>query len=146
MAKSKFIKDFKDFAIKGNAVQLAVGVIIGSAFGKIVSSVVDDIIMPPLGWLIGGADFTDLKVKLPPNPLNPGVEVTINYGNFIQAAVVFLIVAFSVFLLIKGISALSRTHKEEEKAAPPAEPTKEEQLLSEIRDLLSSQQNSQNDK
>ena len=74
MAKSKFIKDFKEFAIKGNAVQLAVGVIIGSAFGKIVSSIVDDIIMPPLGWLIGGVDFTDLKIKLPQNPLNPDVH------------------------------------------------------------------------
>ena len=108
MTKTKFIKDFKEFAIKGNAVQLAVGVIIGSAFGKIVSSIVDDIIMPPLGWLIGGVDFTDLKIKLPQNPLNPDVQVTINYGNFIQATIVFIIVAFCVFLLVKGMAALSR--------------------------------------
>ena len=136
MAKSKFIKDFKEFAIKGNAVQLAVGVIIGSAFGKIVSSIVDDIIMPPLGWLIGGVDFTDLKIKLPQNPLNPDVQVTINYGNFIQATIVFIIVAFCVFLLVKGMAALSRSNKEEEKPKAAPAPSKEEVLLTEIRDLL----------
>lgn len=139
MAKSKFIKDFKEFAIKGNAVQLAVGVIIGSAFGKIVSSIVDDIIMPPLGWLIGGVDFTDLKIKLPQNPLNPDVQVTVNYGNFIQAAIVFLIVAFCVFLLVKGMAALSRSNKEEEKPKAAPAPSKEEVLLTEIRDLLREQ-------
>ena len=139
MAKSKFIKDFKEFAIKGNAVQLAVGVIIGSAFGKIVSSIVDDIIMPPLGWLIGGVDFTDLKIKLPQNPLNPDVQVTINYGNFIQAAIVFIIVAFCVFLLVKGMAALSRSNKEEEKPKAAPAPSKEEVLLTEIRDLLREQ-------
>ena len=125
MTKTKFIKDFKEFAIKGNAVQLAVGVIIGSAFGKIVSSIVDDIIMPPLGWLIGGVDFTDLKIKLPQNPLNPDVQVTVNYGNFIQAAIVFLIVAFCVFLLVKGMAALSRSNKEEEKPKAAPAPSKE---------------------
>lgn len=139
MAKSKFIKDFKEFAIKGNAVQLAVGVIIGSAFGKIVSSIVDDIIMPPLGWLIGGVDFTDLKIKLPQNPLNPDVQVTINYGNFIQATIVFIIVAFCVFLLVKGMAALSRSNKEEEKPKAAPAPSKEEVLLTEIRDLLRKQ-------
>lgn len=139
MAKSKFIKDFKEFAIKGNAVQLAVGVIIGSAFGKIVSSIVDDIIMPPLGWLIGGVDFTDLKIKLPQNPLNPDVQVTINYGNFIQATIVFIIVAFCVFLLVKGMAALSRSNKEEEKPKAAPAPLKEEVLLTEIRDLLREQ-------
>lgn len=139
MAKSKFIKDFKEFAIKGNAVQLAVGVIIGSAFGKIVSSIVDDIIMPPLGWLIGGVDFTDLKIKLPQNPLNPDVQVTINYGNFIQATIVFIIVAFCVFLLVKGMAALSRSNKEEEKSKAAPAPSKEEVLLTEIRDLLREQ-------
>lgn len=136
MAKSKFIKDFKEFAIKGNAVQLAVGVIIGSAFGKIVSSIVDDIIMPPLGWLIGGVDFTDLKIKLPQNPLTPDVQVTVNYGNFIQAAIVFLIVAFCVFLLVKGMAMLTRPGKDDNKPAAPAQPSKEELLLTEIRDLL----------
>lgn len=139
MAKSKFIKDFKEFAIKGNAVQLAVGVIIGSAFGKIVSSIVDDIIMPPLGWLIGGVDFTDLKIKLPQNPLNPDVQVTINYGNFIQATIVFIIVAFCVFLLVKGMAVLSRSNKEEEKPKAAPAPSKEEVLLTEIRDLLREQ-------
>ena len=139
MAKSKFIKDFKEFAIKGNAVQLAVGVIIGSAFGKIVSSIVDDIIMPPLGWLIGGVDFTDLKIKLPQNPLNPDVQVTINNGNFIQATIVFIIVAFCVFLLVKGMAALSRSNKEEEKPKAAPAPSKEEVLLTEIRDLLREQ-------
>ena len=139
MAKSKFIKDFKEFAIKGNAVQLAVGVIIGSAFGKIVSSIVDDIIMPPLGWLIGGVDFTDLKIKLPQNPLNPDVQVTINYGNFIQATIVFIIVAFCVFLLVKGMAALSSSNKEEEKPKAAPAPSKEEVLLTEIRDLLREQ-------
>lgn len=139
MAKSKFIKDFKEFAIKGNAVQLAVGVIIGSAFGKIVSSIVDDIIMPPLGWLIGGVDFTDLKIKLPQNPLNPDVQVTINYGNFIQATIVFIIVAFCVFLLVKGMATLSRSNKEEEKPKAAPAPSKEEVLLTEIRDLLREQ-------
>lgn len=139
MAKSKFIKDFKEFAIKGNAVQLAVGVIIGSAFGKIVSSIVDDIIMPPLGWLIGGVDFTDLKIKLPQNPLNPDVQVTVNYGNFIQATIVFIIVAFCVFLLVKGMAALSRSNKEEEKPKAAPAPSKEEVLLTEIRDLLREQ-------
>lgn len=139
MTKTKFIKDFKEFAIKGNAVQLAVGVIIGSAFGKIVSSIVDDIIMPPLGWLIGGVDFTDLKIKLPQNPLNPDVQVTINYGNFIQATIVFIIVAFCVFLLVKGMAALSRSNKEEEKPKAAPAPSKEEVLLTEIRDLLREQ-------
>ena len=139
MTKTKFIKDFKEFAIKGNAVQLAVGVIIGSAFGKIVSSIVDDIIMPPLGWLIGGVDFTDLKIKLPQNPLNPDVQVTINYGNFIQATIVFIIVAFCVFLLVKGMAALSRSNKEEKKPKAAPAPSKEEVLLTEIRDLLREQ-------
>ena len=139
MTKTKFIKDFKEFAIKGNAVQLAVGVIIGSAFGKIVSSIVDDIIMPPLGWLIGGVDFTDLKIKLPQNPLNPDVQVTINYGNFIQATIMFIIVAFCVFLLVKGMAALSRSNKEEEKPKAAPAPSKEEVLLTEIRDLLREQ-------
>ena len=139
MTKTKFIKDFKEFAFKGNAVQLAVGVVIGSAFGIIVSSIVDDIIMPPLGWLIGGVDFTDLKIKLPQNPLNPDVQVTINYGNFIQATIVFIIVAFCVFLLVKGMAALSRSNKEEEKPKAAPAPSKEEVLLTEIRDLLREQ-------
>ena len=132
---SKFIKEFKEFAVKGNAVDMAVGVIIGAAFGKIVSSIVSDIIMPPIGWLIGGMDFTDLKVKLPVNPINPEVSATINYGVFVQTVIEFVIIAFCVFLLVKGINIMARTKKDETPAAPPA-PSKEELLLTEIRDIL----------
>jgi large conductance mechanosensitive channel len=134
-----FFKEFKDFAMRGNVMDMAVGVIIGGAFGKIVSSLVNDIIMPPIGWLIGGINFTELSVKLPVNPLTPEQDpVTINYGAFLQTTLDFLIVAFCIFLLIKGINKLSDLKKkEEEEAAPaaPAGPTQEE-LLTEIRDLL----------
>ena len=134
-----FIKEFKDFAMRGNVMDMAVGVIIGGAFGKIVSSLVNDLIMPPIGWLIGGINFSELSVKLPVNPLTPEQDpVTINYGAFLQTTLDFLIVAFCIFLLIKGINKLSdRKKKEEEEAAPaaPAGPTQEE-LLTEIRDLL----------
>ena len=135
----KFINEFKEFAVKGNAVDMAVGVIIGAAFGKIVSSIVDDIIMPPIGWLIGGVNFTDLKFKLP--SIDMGLEklapATINYGNFIQTLLNFIIIAFCVFLLVKGINKLANKKKDEPAAptAPPA-PSKEEILLAEIRDLL----------
>lgn len=131
----KMIQDFKDFAVKGNAIDMAVGVIIGGAFGKIVSSIVDDIIMPPIGWLIGGIDFKDLSLKLPVNPLNEGAEpVSINWGNFVQETLDFIIIAFCVFLLVKLINSF----KKKEAPAPvvPAEPTPEEKLLTEIRDLL----------
>ena len=137
----KLIQEFKDFAVKGNAVDMAVGVIIGGAFGKIVTSIVDDIIMPPIGWLIGGVNFSDLKVTLPQVEI-PGLEklapATINYGNFIQTLIDFVIIALCVFLLVKGITKLTRKKKEEEAATPPTppEPTKEEVLLTEIRDLL----------
>ncbi len=129
------IQEFKDFAVKGNAIDMAVGVIIGGAFGKIVSSIVDDIIMPPIGWLIGGIDFKDLSLKLPVNPLNEGAEpVSINWGNFVQETLDFIIIAFCVFLLVKLINSF----KKKEVPAPvvPAEPTPEEKLLTEIRDLL----------
>lgn len=132
---SKFIKEFKEFAVKGNAIDMAVGVIIGAAFGKIVSSIVSDIIMPPIGWLIGGMDFVDLKVKLPVNPINPEVSATINYGVFVQTVIEFVIIAFCVFLLVKGINIMARKKKDETPAAPPA-PSKEELLLTEIRDIL----------
>lgn len=132
---SKFIKEFKEFAVKGNAIDMAVGVIIGAAFGKIVSSIVSDIIMPPIGWLIGGMDFTDLKVKLPVNPINPEVSATINYGVFVQTIIEFVIIVFCVFLLVKGINIMARKKKDETPAAPPA-PSKEELLLTEIRDIL----------
>ena len=135
----KFINEFKEFAVKGNAVDMAVGVIIGGAFGKIVSSIVDDIIMPPIGWLIGGVKFTDLKFTLP--QIDLGVEklapVTINYGNFIQTCFDFIIIAFCVFLLVKGINRLARKKDVPAKEEPKApEPTNEEKLLAEIRDLL----------
>ena len=132
---SKFIKEFKEFAVKGNAIDMAVGVIIGAAFGKIVSSIVSDIIMPPIGWLIGGMDFTDLKVKLPVNHINPEVSATINYGVFVQTVIEFVIIVFCVFLLVKGINIMARKKKDETPAAPPA-PSKEELLLTEIRDIL----------
>lgn len=132
---SKFIKEFKEFAVKGNAIDMAVGVIIGAAFGKIVSSIVSDIIMPPIGWLIGGVDFTDLKFTLPVNPLSPEIKATINYGTFVQTIIEFVIIAFCVFILVKAINTLAKKKKEETPVAPPA-PTKEEILLTEIRDLL----------
>lgn len=135
----KLLNEFKEFAVKGNAVDMAVGVIIGGAFGKIVTSIVNDIIMPPIGWLIGGVNFSELKITLPAMDL--GLEqtqvATINYGAFLQTLIDFIIVAFCVFLMVKAINKMSRKKKEEEAApaAPPA-PTKEEQLLTEIRDLL----------
>lgn len=134
----KFINEFKEFAVKGNAVDMAVGVIIGGAFGKIVSSIVNDIIMPPIGWLIGGVNFTDLKVTLP--TVHVGEEemkaATINYGNFLQTCIDFFIIAFCVFLLVKGINHLARKKKEEPTTPAPPAPSKEEVLLTEIRDIL----------
>lgn len=136
----KFINEFKEFAVKGNAVDMAVGVIIGGAFGKIISSIVDDLIMPPIGWLIGGVNFTDLKFTLP--SVDVGLEklqpATINYGNFLQTAFDFIIIAFCVFMLVKVINKLARKKNEEAKEETPAAPvpTKEELLLTEIRDLL----------
>lgn len=136
-----FIQDFKAFVLKGNVVDMAVGVIIGGAFGKIVTSIVNNIIMPPIGVLTGGMDFTDLKLVLK-DAVKEGDQVvseavTLNYGQFIQDVVDFLIIAFCIFLMVKGIAALSR--KKEEKPAEPApapEPSAEEKLLTEIRDLL----------
>ena len=137
MAKSTFLQDFKAFAIKGNAIDMAVGVIIGGAFGKIVSSIVNDLIMPPIGWLIGGVDFKDLTIKLPA-VIEGQSEVTINYGNFIQTVLDFLIVAFCVFMLVRAIQSLKKKEAEPEAPAAPAAPTQEE-LLAEIRDLLKKQ-------
>lgn len=135
-----FIQDFKAFALKGNVIDMAVGVIIGGAFGKIVTSVVNNIIMPPIGVLTGGVDFTDLKLVIK-EAEGEAAAVTLNYGQFIQDVVDFLIIAFCIFLMVKGISALSRKKKEEAAAAPePApEPSAEEKLLTEIRDLLKKQ-------
>lgn len=133
------LKEFKEFALKGNMMDLAVGIIIGGAFGKVVSSIVGDMIMPPIGLVIGGINFTDIKLKLKDAVLDPATgktihdAVTLNLGNFIQSLVDFTIVAFSVFLLVKLLNSLQRKKAEAEAAAPP---TKQEELLMEIRDLL----------
>ena len=135
---SKFLTEFKEFAVKGNALDMAVGVIIGAAFGKIVSSIVDDIIMPPIGWLIGGVDFSNLKITLPAEQIVEGVATqpaTINYGMFIQNVIDFLIVALCVFLLVKAINKLTKKKEQETPAAPPA-PSAEEHPPTEIRDLM----------
>lgn len=133
-----FIKEFKEFAMRGNVLDMAVGIIIGGAFGKIVSSFVSDVIMPPLGMLIGGLNFTNLKIVLKHAVMEGGEvvtpEVSLNYGNFLQQTLDFLIIAFAIFLLIKGVNRLSR--KKEEAPAEPAPPPADIQLLTEIRDLL----------
>ena len=127
------VKEFKEFIMRGNVIDLAVGIVIGAAFGKIVSSLVADIIMPPLGLLIGGVNFTDLKVVLGP-PLSGGEPVTLNYGNFIQVLFDFVIVAFAIFLVVKMVNRLKR--KQAEAPDVPPAPTKDQVLLTEIRDLL----------
>jgi large conductance mechanosensitive channel len=136
----KVIKEFKDFAMRGNVIDLAVGVIIGGAFGKIVASLVADVIMPPIGLLVGGVTFTDLKWEMKAAELVDGVEkaaVTLNYGNFLQVTFDFIIVAFAIFMFIKGINRLNKKNEEAPVApGPPPAPSKEEQLLTEIRDLL----------
>ena len=141
MGKSSFLQEFKAFAMKGYVVDMAVGVIIGGAFGKIVSSIVADVIMPPIGLLVGGGNFTDLKWVLKPAEMVDGKEVaavTLNYGNFLQVTFDFLIIAFSIFMFIKLLTKLTEKKKEEAPAVPPAPPvpSKEEVLLTEIRDLL----------
>jgi len=132
------MKEFKEFAMKGNVVDLAVGIIIGAAFGKIVSSIVNDIIMPPIGALIGGVDFTDLKVIIKSASIDDAGKaisaVTLNYGNFVQTTIDFLIIAFAVFMIIKAINRMKK--KEETAPTIPAKPSNEEILLTEIRDLL----------
>ncbi len=131
------IKEFKEFASKGSVVDLAVGIIIGGAFGKIISSLVSDILMPPIGYIIGGLNFTDLKFTLLDGYVNTVGKtipaVTINIGNFIQTFIDFLIIAFALFLIIKGMNKMKR---KQEKPATPTEPPKSEVLLTEIRDLL----------
>jgi len=129
----KMLDEFKAFAIKGNMIDMAVGIVIGGAFGKIVSSIVNDILMPPIGLLLGGVNFTDLKVVMKA-ATETLPAVTWNYGSFIQALIDFLIIAFAIFMLIKGINTMRK--KEEAAPAPPPAPTKEETLLTEIRDLL----------
>ncbi|HEX3954771.1 MAG TPA: large conductance mechanosensitive channel protein MscL [Stellaceae bacterium] len=132
-------REFRDFAMRGNVVDLAVGIILGTAFTTIVNSLVNDLIMPPLGVLIGGIDFSDFFVTLKGNSFptlaaaKAGGATTLNYGLFINAVLRFLIVAFAIFILIKQINRLTKTA---EKPAAPAEPPRQEQLLAEIRDLL----------
>lgn len=136
------IQEFKKFAIRGNVVDMAVGVIIGGAFGKIVSSIVNDLIMPTIGVIIGGVNFTDLKLTLKKAAMEGdkvvSPAVTINYGNFLQTTLDFLIIAIAVFLLIKAINALNK--KKEETTKAPVAPPADIQLLTEIRDLLKERQ------
>ncbi|MEI7422887.1 MAG: large-conductance mechanosensitive channel protein MscL [Prolixibacteraceae bacterium] len=133
-------KEFKEFAMRGNVVDMAVGIIIGAAFGKIITSFVTDVLMPPLGMLLGGADFRSLKIQLSEPVISSGKAVlpgaSLNYGNFIQVTVDFLIIAFAIFMMVKMMNRFMK--KNEVPAAPPAppEPSKEELLLTEIRDLL----------
>lgn len=138
-----FFQDFKAFAVKGNMIDMAVGVIIGGAFGKVVTSLVNDIIMPPLGYVIGGVNFKDLKLVLKDAVVKDGVEtaaaVSFNYGNFLQNIFDFFVIAFSVFVMIKIATNLMKSKKVVPPEAAPAEPAKpsnEELLLTEIRDLL----------
>lgn len=134
----KIIKEFKEFAVKGNVLDMAIGIIIGAAFGKIVSSLVADVIMPPIGIILGGMNFSDIALTLKDAYKGAdGIDhpaVVMKIGVFIQTIVDFLIVAFAIFMMIKAINK-TKKKKEEEPAAPPA-PTKEEVLLTEIRDLL----------
>jgi large conductance mechanosensitive channel len=128
--------EFREFAMRGNVVDMAVGIIIGGAFGKIVSSFVNDVIMPPIGMLVGGVDFSDLAITLK-QAAGDVAAVTVNYGSFIQTVVDFVIIAFAIFMAIKAMNKMKRKEeaKPEEPPKPP-EPTKEEVLLTEIRDLL----------
>ncbi|GGK61883.1 large-conductance mechanosensitive channel protein MscL [Rufibacter glacialis] len=130
-------KEFKEFAMRGNVVDLAVGIVIGAAFGKIVTSFVEDILMPPLGLLVGGVDFKDLKLMLRQGVMGADgklTDVTLNYGNFIQSLVDFIIIAIAIFMVVKLMNTLKRK-KAASPDIPPA-PTKEEVLLTEIRDAI----------
>jgi large conductance mechanosensitive channel len=125
--------EFKTFAMRGNVVDMAVGIIIGGAFGKIVSSFVTDVIMPPIGFLVGGVNFTNLAITIK-EAAGDVAAVTLNYGKFIQSIVDFVIIAFAIFMTIKVMNSLKK--KEEQAPASPPPPSKEEILLTEIRDLL----------
>ncbi|MGU5769636.1 large-conductance mechanosensitive channel protein MscL [Aeromonas allosaccharophila] len=131
------IQEFKAFAARGNVIDMAVGIIIGAAFGKIVSSFVGDVIMPPIGLILGGVDFSDLAVTLKAAE-GSTPAVVIAYGKFIQTIIDFLIISFAIFMGLKAINTLKK--KQEEEATAPAGPTKDQELLTEIRDLLKSQQ------
>ncbi len=127
------IQEFKTFALRGNVVDLAVGVVIGAAFGKIVGSLVDHVIMPPIGLLIGGVDFSEIAITLRA-ATEEAPAVVMQVGTFINTLIQFIIIAFAIFLVVKAINRMQR--KEEAKPAPPPEPSAEEKLLTEIRDLL----------
>lgn len=139
----KIIQEFKEFAMRGSVIDLAVGVIIGGAFGKIVSSLVENVLMPPIGLLIGGVDFSSLKIILKPAVINSSgtttaTEVAINYGNFLQASFDFIIVAFVIFMFVKMINSV---HKKKATPPPaPAAPSEDIVLLTQIRDLLKEKQ------
>jgi len=128
-------KEFRDFAMRGNVVDMAVGIVIGAAFGKIVSSFVSDVLMPPLGIALGGVDFSDLAITLK-EASGEVAAVTLNYGSFVQTVVDFIIIAFAIFMVIKAMNSMKK--KEEEAPAAPPKPSAEEELLVEIRDLLKS--------
>lgn len=137
------LKEFKEFAMRGSVMDMAVGVIMGGAFGKIVSSIVSDVMMPPIGLLVGGVNFTDLKIVLKQAATDAAGQavpaVTLNYGNFIQTTFDFLIIAFAIFLVVKGINSMHKKQVDEPAAAAEPAPGKEEILLTEIRDLLKEQ-------
>ena len=127
------MKEFKQFAMRGNVMDMAIGIIIGAAFGKIVSSLVGDVIMPPIGLLLGGVDFSNLSITIA-NATENSEAVLLKYGVFINTIIDFLIIAFAIFIVVKGINSMKK--KEEEKPVAPPAPTKEEVLLTEIRDEL----------
>jgi len=127
------LKEFKEFAMRGNVVDMAVGIVIGAAFGKIVSSFVADVLMPPIGMLLGGVDFTGLSITLK-EAVGKAPAVTLNYGKFIQSVVDFTIIAFAIFMVVKAMNAIQK--KKEEEPAEPPKPSNEELLLTEIRDIL----------
>ena len=136
----KIVEELKAFALRGNVIDLAVGIIIGAAFGKIISSLVSDILMPPFGLVIGGINFTDIKIIMKDAIKDPATgkvlkeAVAFKIGNFIQTVIDFTIIAFSIFMIVKGMNKMSK----DKPAEPPAEPTKQEVLLGEIRDILKS--------
>lgn len=140
----KILQEFRQFIQRGNVIDMAVGVIMGAAFNKIVTSLVADVVLPPVGWLIGGVQFTDLKVTLPQITVNAGVgntvlkPATINYGQFLQVSLDFVLTAGCIFLLVKAINALHRKLEAEPPPPAPPPPTPTEKLLMEIRDLLQS--------
>ncbi|HOK79971.1 MAG TPA: large-conductance mechanosensitive channel protein MscL [bacterium] len=129
----KIVREFKEFAMRGNVVDMAIGIIIGAAFGKIVSSLVADVIMPPIGVILGGVDFSNLAITIKHATVN-SPAVVIGYGRFIQTLVDFIIIAFALFFVVRAINSLKK--KQEEAPQVPPAPSKEEQLLAEIRDLL----------